>query len=149
MTHAARRIFVLDLHEALRLIDRRESKRRIDAVRILGAEQPAAQALQLFVRLQHPHQLAPETAALAARQNDHIAQPRKRRLVADDAGKADQLASFVARDDANGIFTSARNCLARNARRPIARCQYPMDNVDVCFRRLLKQDFRHCGPSRR
>ena len=79
----------------------REAERRVNAVRVLGAEQPAAQALQLRMTLKCLHQRAAKAFALLARENNHIAKPCERRLVGDETREADELAGIITRHSAH------------------------------------------------
>src|SRR6185436_5835651 len=120
------------LHVLRRLLDRAEADLLVEAVRVTGREDPAAEALEVGMGDDRLHE--PGREALSARllEHEHVAHPRERLEVRDDAREADlPPARLLVDAEAEGAPERALDLLARDARRPVRAREVAVDDVDL------------------
>src|SRR5437899_1133833 len=81
---SSRSIRLADRHPPRWLGERREAVLRIEPVRVTRREHEVTQILQLGMRDDRVHQQLRHTLAAMRREDEHIAEPRPRRLVGHD-----------------------------------------------------------------
>jgi hypothetical protein len=83
--------------------DRRPAELGVERLHVAGEEQPAAQALQLGMRLQRLEHLPRQALPAMRRQHEHVGEIGEGRAVGDHPGEGDLLAVRVEHADAEAV----------------------------------------------
>src|SRR5690606_3398760 len=111
-----------------------EAEPRVQAVRVGGGQQEAAQALQLRMGHHRGHQLLAETTAAVLRQDEDIGQVAEGGAIGDDAGEGHLAFAFEVAAEAQRAGDRPLHRLPRDALAPVRLPgEETVDQVDIQF----------------
>src|SRR5206468_3688183 len=123
-------IRTMDLHEALGLRERREAQASVELLLVARRKQQTAQAGEMRMHQRRADEPGREPLPAMRRQHEDVGEVSECRLVGDEAREADLRAALV-QAEAERMRDGALDELARDARRPVARGEEAVDDVEI------------------
>ena len=119
------------LHPAIRR-DGSIAEFLVEPMRVASGQAPATHAFERRVPLEFLEQALRDALAAEVLIDEHVAQPRERRTVGDDAGEAHGRAGRVVNGNGgDAVAERLGHHVAADARGPVGAGEHPVDGVEV------------------